>query len=278
MWRGMGLPDAGRVNQTKERPEMTTTINPRLVLVTALAGASCLAAAIAPTANALTVQRDGSGRVVATAAPGERNHLGVQESSTDPNGMIVVYDAGAGTLNAGAACTPYPDYPYIECDMNPAVGVLVGLGDGDDDAAVSGWDLPAGLPITINGGAGKDVLQTSIYDGDAGVLTGGPGDDTLTGGPGPARPPTLSTVAPAPTPSTTTGPTRGTTPRSIRSSSPLPAAPMTAGRARATTFAASSTSWPTTPGASSAQRPPTTSSWCRSSWRSPSRAAAATTA
>ena len=91
---------------------------------------------------------------------------------TDDNGMLTVFDDGAQAI-AGRA--PY-DYE-AHCPM-PA-RVRLDLGDGDDWASFDS-NYPQNLPIEIDGGPGKDQLQT-YGGGNFVTLDGGDGADLLKG-------------------------------------------------------------------------------------------------
>jgi Ca2+-binding RTX toxin-like protein len=138
----------------------------------------CAGAALAPAAaHASTVTRAGDGTLVYTAAPGERNRIGVQ-STYDELG-VVFYDS-SGTLTAGPdGCTYAPasspgGVTSVTCPAKPSA-IRVELGDGDDEQYVS---LGVRVPITVLGGAGNDNLQTVEVSG---TLDGGPGNDRLDG-------------------------------------------------------------------------------------------------
>jgi hypothetical protein len=132
-----------------------------------------------PAAEASTVSFASDGALVVTAAPGERNHLGIQADPTDAS-RVRVYEGTPGlTVTAPAGCDPV-DVDLVSCPV-PAAGVRVDLGDGDDWGYISS-ELPA-VPMAIAGGAGDDELQASL-DGQPTTLDGGPGDDRLEGGPG----------------------------------------------------------------------------------------------
>jgi Ca2+-binding RTX toxin-like protein len=153
---------------------------PARIFVAAVA-AIALAAVAAPAAHATTVSVGAGGTLVVTAAPGERNSLGLQADAAG-SGRLVVYEGGDATLTGPAGvCEPSGDYALL-CDWTPAAGVSVDLGDGDDRGYVS-EDLPKTAHFTLAGGPGDDRLQASL-DGQPTSLDGGPGKDELDGGPG----------------------------------------------------------------------------------------------
>src|SRR3954447_12212419 len=125
----------------------------------------------APAAQASTVTFAPDGALVVTAAPGERNHLGIQAAG-DESGRLVVYEGTPGLPVTGPAdrCEQFDG--SVTCTFDPAAGVRVDLGDGDDWGYVSS-DLPATMPVAISGGAGDDKLQASGWDGQPTTLDGG---------------------------------------------------------------------------------------------------------
>lgn len=151
-------------------------------------GALLAAAALgSPAAGAATVTRDPDGTLVYTAAPGERNYVGVQLAYDEVS--IVLYDSHGAIQSAPADCVLDPmfgDSNQVVCPTPPPA-VRVDLGDGDDESYVSGG---VDLPVTMLGGPGKDGLPLGagggVADGGAGddVLKGFTGADTLRGGDG----------------------------------------------------------------------------------------------
>src|SRR3954470_5316734 len=148
----------------------------------ALAAALLLGAA-APAAHATTVSYGADGALVVTGAPGEDNRLGIQSDPEGATGRVVVYEGSASATLSGPPAHCTAGYYSLTCDWNPAAGVRVDLGDGDDWGYVS-FDLPKAARFTLAGGPGADRLQAS-RDGQATTLDGGAGDDQLQGGPGP---------------------------------------------------------------------------------------------
>jgi Ca2+-binding RTX toxin-like protein len=136
-------------------------------------------------AHATTVTYAADGALVVTASPGERNVLDLQEDDSDA-GKVVVYEGGTGASISGP-CEAMGDAQV--CRVNPAAGIRVDLGDGDDWGDIS-MGLPANLRVSLAGGAGNDKLQGNVQaatlDGGAGndALQGGDGNETLLGGDG----------------------------------------------------------------------------------------------
>ena len=149
----------------------------KMIVVAALG----LAALAAPAAQASTVTFAADGALVVTAGP-ERNSLGIQAAG-DGSGRVVIYEGVPGVPVTGPAdrCEPFDG--SVTCTFDPAAGVRVDLGDGDDWGYVSS-DLPATMPVSITGGAGADKLQASGWDGQPTTLDGGAGNDILEGGTG----------------------------------------------------------------------------------------------
>ena len=148
---------------------------------------TCAAVLLPPAAaQAATITRDPSGALVYTAAPGEANILDVSPGYSDGWGdvdpsKVVFMDASAVPQNVQAeGCVAVMSYETT-CRLDPA-GVRAFLGDGDDRQTAA-RDLPAGMPLSVDGGPGRDRL-TSGTGTVAATLSGGDGDDELTGGPG----------------------------------------------------------------------------------------------
>lgn len=160
----------------------------------AAASTAALAGSATP-ADAATVSRADDGALVLTAAPGERNRVGVQSTYDDPT-KFVFYDSMAGVgaaLPDGCSRDDVTNLTSMTCANAP---IRVDLGDGDDEAYISSdVKLPVtfygntgndGLtgnaqPQTMDGGPGNDTLEG--YDGDD-VLGGGDGNDKVSGGAG----------------------------------------------------------------------------------------------
>jgi hypothetical protein len=143
--------------------------------------AALLTAAAAPAAHAETVSFAPDGALVVTAAPGEKNHLGIQSDATG-QGRVVLYEGSDFPISATDPRCENTDYGAVICQWDPAAGVRVDLGDGDDWGYVSD-ELPATAHFALAGGPGDDTLHSSL-DGQPTTLDGGPGDDQLQGGPG----------------------------------------------------------------------------------------------
>jgi hypothetical protein len=144
-------------------PAMRTSLLP-LSLLAALA--------IVPgAADAATITSDGGGTYTYSAAAGETNNMSLQ--GRDDPGTVVFYAYGAPITSAPAGCTVSDSGSDATC-LNVKAAV-VNLGDGDDSFSKS---TPPSMPVTVDGGPGKDWLKG--YDGDD-VLHGGPGNDKLEG-------------------------------------------------------------------------------------------------
>jgi hypothetical protein len=147
-----------------------------------------LVLAFAVPARAATLSVNGNS-VVYEAAAGETNDPSIQSSE----GKIYAYQ-NSGTLAAGAGCFPDPDNPgTIDCPASGITSVLVNLGDGNDELQVSsgiGANLPSGISLKVDGGAGKDTIygtkRNDVLIGGTGadLLYGGGGKDTIDGGGG----------------------------------------------------------------------------------------------
>ena len=137
------------------------------------------ACALAPAAaHAATIAGGPGAAYTYAGAPGEVNNVSVQGSG---DGSVTFYGPDAVKVSgAPASCLPNDLYGWSVVTCAGAAGVVVQAGDGDEVLSVSS-SLPASIPVTIDGGAGRDILE-----GDAGndTLLGGPGDDKLSGGKG----------------------------------------------------------------------------------------------
>jgi Ca2+-binding RTX toxin-like protein len=144
---------------------------------TLLAAAAALAL-LPGAASAATVARDGSGALVYTAGAGATNSVNVQQLDAQA-GDITFYTGSGDTITTIAAgCAQSETWPGEVVTCTAGSAVRVDLGDGDDLGVVSD---AVSVPVTIAGGAGRDILE----DGPrANTLDGGPGDDKLTGGAG----------------------------------------------------------------------------------------------
>ncbi len=150
----------------------------QLALLALLAGLIAV-----PAAQASTVGTDPSGALLVSAGP-ERNDIGLQEHGVE-DGRLVIYDGVPGNtmVSATGACEEAWEGAVV-CTWNPAAGVRVDLGGGNDEGYVSAG-LPANAVFAIAGGEGDDKLSSPTYTGQATTLEGGPGTDKLEGGSGP---------------------------------------------------------------------------------------------
>ncbi|MCW2993470.1 MAG: hypothetical protein JWQ18_965 [Conexibacter sp.] len=141
-------------------PAMRSSLLP-LPLVAALA-------IVPASVHAATITADLAGTFTYAAAPGEVNHLSLQGRD---DGSVVFYAYGTTVTSAPAGCTVSDS----DATCTGVAAVVANLGDGDDSFSTS---TPPSLPVTVDGGDGKDWLKG--YEGDD-VLRGGPGNDKLEG-------------------------------------------------------------------------------------------------
>ena len=139
-----------------------------------------------PAARASSVAVE-DGVVVYVAEPGEANESSIfpayapQYAVAFPS-SVYVYTNDTVTPGAGcvlAADTSFP--PFVELAylcVGVTDGVRAELGDGDDFFMA---ESPAGKPVSVDAGPGKDFVGT--FDSPDSIL-GGPGDDDLFGGHG----------------------------------------------------------------------------------------------
>src|SRR5262249_51347743 len=120
-------------------------------VITVLAAACASLAVAASAATAATISYDG-GTLVLRAAPGEQNFV----VGDEPGGQLSFPDAPPLSYPTDHCSKLDADYPVV-CDM-PATGVLVDLGDGNDQASF-GFEIPPTLSFVIDGGPGNDVLK-----------------------------------------------------------------------------------------------------------------------
>src|SRR3954465_9149446 len=119
-----------------------------LLLTSALA--ACALAAPAAS-HAATIGVDGAGNYTYTAAPGEKNDLGLQFA--DDGSSITFYDYGT-PVTVPAGCTLNDEGQSPTCAAPKSVAVS--LGDGDDSATRSGIET---IPVVVHGGDGADWLR-----------------------------------------------------------------------------------------------------------------------
>ena len=135
------------------------------------------AAALPAAASASTISLEGDTLVV-RAAPGESNWLTVAPDDYAA-GHLLLSDTNQPT-SYPATCTPWEYSTFVSCET-PAGGVRLEAGDRDDKLDVMD-NLPGGLAVTLDGGAGNDVLRGAASTDTADKLLGGDGNDKITGG------------------------------------------------------------------------------------------------
>ncbi len=152
-----------------------TTLLRRAGIVLALL-AACYGALGAATAQASTLTYEG-GTLVLRASPGEANFVGIGAHADQP-GMLAVNDTDKPVTSE---CTFDSEYHrWATCPI-PANGIHIETGDGKDIVNI-GDDLPATIPVTIDGGAGDDTLRGAPFGEIRETILGGPGNDKITGG------------------------------------------------------------------------------------------------
>ena len=133
-------------------------------------------------ASAATVQVV-DGTAVFSAGNGERNDVraGGLPDIESPSPTTEIADAGA-LLVAGPGCVQVDVHsaycPGEDPSASDPMPLVISTGGAADRVVV---DDPVGLrPVTIDGGAGADVLHAGSHSGGPAELIGGPGDDVLT--------------------------------------------------------------------------------------------------
>ena len=154
------------------------------LLPLALACGVLAAGAGAGSAQAASITVDG-GKLVVSAAPGEKNWINVKQSQYEP-GLLELDDLVTFQYDPSLCRPAYGEYfKAVVCAPQPG-GVAIDAGDGDD--IVDTNDI--GAAITIAAGAGNDVVRggegVEVVDGGDGAdkLEGRGGADTILGGPG----------------------------------------------------------------------------------------------
>ncbi len=151
-----------------------------------LAAAAACSLAVPAAAQAGDISYDGDD-LVYTAAPGETNSFWVYESPVYGRGYVTISD-NAPVNFPSEQCAA--DGDRVHCVAPGAVYAL--LGDGNDKGGF-GISQKLANPAVISGGPGDDKLTGNEYGptvaaliGDEGkdVLKGGPGDEELQGGAG----------------------------------------------------------------------------------------------
>jgi Ca2+-binding RTX toxin-like protein len=142
-----------------------------------IALAALLVVALPAAANAATISYDGSGALNYSAGPGEKNFFGTYNEG----GRVAISDSGGGNISfpAGSCEQGWISYVVV-CDVPTAMNVS--LGDGAD---IANGDDEFDFAQSIDGGAGADTLRHDAFSPKPITLSGGEGDDIVTGGAGP---------------------------------------------------------------------------------------------
>jgi Ca2+-binding RTX toxin-like protein len=144
----------------------------RLLLLVALALALVPAAA-----SASTISLEGD-TLVMRGAPGETNVFHVGPDDYAP-GHLLFSDVTQPT-SYPSGCTPWEYSSFVSCET-PSGGVRIEGGDRDDQLNVND-NMPGGLAVVLDGGTGNDVLRGPAFTETTDTLTGGDGNDKITGG------------------------------------------------------------------------------------------------
>ena len=93
-----------------------------------------------------------------------------------PDGYSYVIDSAVPLEVGGTICQNAPGNPNeLICEAPPIAGFIVDGGSHDDRVVVS---REVQVPVTLHGGAGRDVL---VGGSGADMIVGGPGNDILGG-------------------------------------------------------------------------------------------------
>jgi Ca2+-binding RTX toxin-like protein len=142
-----------------------------------LALAALMVVALPAAANAATISYDNSGALNYTAGSGEKNHI----STYDEGGRVAISDSGANGIDYPAgSCDPGWIYYVVVCNVPTAMNVSLG-----DNIDIADGDSAFAFPQSIDGGPGGDTLRHDAFPPKPITLSGGEGDDSVTGGAGP---------------------------------------------------------------------------------------------
>jgi Ca2+-binding RTX toxin-like protein len=165
-------------------PSRGRRITVKIAALLAVAAIVALALIFAPASGAGTVTLVGN-ELDYTAADGETNVVSFGPGSTDQNtgaqawfltetGAPLVVGPGCTSVDGDTASCTYAQ--ANDCDLF----VAIHLGDGNDEAEGTTGNPCDLFQMTITGGGGDDVLSGGAYENSE-LLSGGPGDDRLTG-------------------------------------------------------------------------------------------------
>jgi Ca2+-binding RTX toxin-like protein len=140
--------------------------------------AALAVAALPAAAGASTISLEGDVLVV-RAATGEKNWLTV--GPAESAGRVSISDISAPAADP-SLCTADEYSTFVSC-VTPSGGVRLEAGDREDILDVQD-NLPVGIPVTLDGGAGNDVLRGAAFTETTDRLLGGDGNDKITGGSG----------------------------------------------------------------------------------------------
>ncbi len=147
--------------------------NKKLWVRTAVLGvmvAAPMAVFASPAYAATGVSKNGS-QLTVTAAAGKANDLFIRSS---PNGQFILIRDRGDSLTPGSGCQAVGT--EVQCSRSGINSIVVNAGDGNDRVAVNG------LPSTLNGQGGNDILSAGFAGAGRNILNGGANDDRLFGG------------------------------------------------------------------------------------------------
>ena len=143
-----------------------------------LALAALLVVALPAAAHAASITYDSNGALEYRAYDGEKNYFGTY----DEGGRVAISDSGAtgGIDYPAGSCEPGWVSYVVVCDVPTAMSVSLG-----DNTDIADGDSAFSFPQSIDGGPGADTLRHDAFSPKPITLSGGEGDDKVTGGAGP---------------------------------------------------------------------------------------------
>ena len=159
-------------------PGEAALAQPRTMRIHRLLLVALAVAAFPAAACASTITQEGN-TLVLRGAPGETNvfHVGPDDDSP---GRLLFSDVTVPTSYPAGCTLPWEYASFVSCET-PSGGIRIEGGDRDDQLNVSD-NMPGAIAITLDGGAGNDVLRGPAFTETTDTLIGGDGNDKITGG------------------------------------------------------------------------------------------------
>jgi Ca2+-binding RTX toxin-like protein len=139
--------------------------------------AALFVVALPAAAHAASISYDSNGALNYQAGDGEKNFFGTYNEG----GRVAISDSGGGNISYPAGtCDPGWISYVVVCDVPTAMNVSLG-----DNADIANGDTEFSFRQSIDGGPGADTLRADAFSPKPITLSGGDGDDIVTGGAGP---------------------------------------------------------------------------------------------